>query len=278
MAGTTTSITTEFKEMDANAIEEFRDEWRDLVYSSIVCAEVDKFDMQLSELNNALEKINNILGVESNPSNKICKMYGEIKALTDLEYALSSGIKDRKDFSDLVARYPKFQKLLEVIFECDTISTSDLCKKLDISNSGLRRMLKNDKTHNLIIVQRIGNSNYFSLSVKGKSLFKNGSILSNKMRNNYFDAVLSLLDGMSKQIQEISPSSEKVIIKYIGSVFSPEQKKLIKSKIDNVFNNRNYGLLLRMKKDSIQATIAETHAIGYNEIYNLPLELIYNEE
>ena len=98
--------------------------------------------------------------------------FGQISAIMLLTRQLQNSDDEVVLFRSVVHNNPKLSECVIAIGECDTLSSSELRKKLNMRHrSNLSNLIKRQMQYSFIVSYRFGNENMYKLSKRGREFY-----------------------------------------------------------------------------------------------------------
>lgn len=236
---------------------------------SIINNKISEVVSEFKKLSKEFERIGNRLKINEEEKRK-AYCFGEIASLTRLMLELSEALNSVASIEGLYKDYPILKPTLKAIARHTDISGTKLREELGLSASSLSNFINRIREYNLIIIHKVGRSNYYSLSAEGKkalsipddsSYNENGEQLSLKF-------TLQILDSITKEMRNDQPNSISVLTESSHFKYSINEKNILKSKIDAVFSSRDTHFrnkFLRDIRSDSQSSYWSNYELPYSE-------------
>ena len=277
----------DFQKHNINNIEVFYDSLNQIVLSSIINHNVETIESSLELITNNYEKIHNILSL-NDTQNAICYYYGRISSITDLALDIIKEKTTSKLLDNVLNSYSLLLPALKVIEKYGTVSGANLKKELALkSNSNLSNFIKRINKYNLIEVNKIGTSNYYTLSLLGKRILNNSysNCPDEEIETKIgFKDLLYLLNGINVEIGEPNANALAIFNDYINFELNINEKRLLKHKLDSIIYTRD-NYVGNLFQNTLKLTNVNEDNVFYEEydsdtdedayVYNYPVINIY---
>lgn len=238
-------------------------------------------------ITNNYEKIHNILSL-NDTQNAICYYYGRISSITDLALDIIKEETTSKLLDNVLNSYSLLLPALKVIEKYGTVSGANLKKELALkSNSNLSNFIKRINKYNLIEVNKIGTSNYYTLSLLGKRILNNShsNCPDEEIETKIgFKDLLYLLNGINVEIGEPNANALAIFNDYINFELNINEKRLLKHKLDSIIYTRD-NYVGNLFQNTLKLTNVNEDNVFYEEydsdtdedayVYNYPVINIY---
>lgn len=203
-----------------------------------------KEDMQ--EILSSYEFISQILNLDEDKNAQKAYNYGMIYSIAALLIKLANDSSEKEQINDILHRYKYLNQILEFVNNNGLVTGPEIVKHLNMnSRSSLTNFMNRIKDINLFTIRKIGNVNYYSLSLKGEKYVqyleshKEHNALS--FENNIYKYFILLLDNLSKELKKEQPEAYNVInetnLKMDGSV--AYSSRLVEKKIKKIISSRS---------------------------------------
>lgn len=240
----------DFKELNLRNVEDLHETMNKLVVDAVVNQTLEALKSSFKTVTKSYEKIYNSLNLDDT-RNMICYYFGRISSLTDVSLDIIERQVKTKVLDNISDNYSLLIPALSAIESRGTISGSELKKELKLkSNSNLSNFIKRINRYELVEVNKIGTSNYYSLSLNGKLLLTNRQ---KKESQNIpelkigFEELLTFMNGILEEMEENQPNSLKVIHDHVKFNVNTGEKRLLKQKLDSIFYSRDNYVRTRIK-------------------------------
>lgn len=263
----------DFKNINAKNIEETASVVYKLAKDSVISNKTEDLENSFKSLSNSFEKISNILELDD-PKNLACFHFGQINSVTNIILDIANNQKSSKEVMNVAKSYPLLLPALKIIKEYNTITGMTLQKELNMkTSSNLSNFLKRIKKFNLVSVKKIGTINYISLTRKGDKFLSESiaTIPEIDSRAITIAQLYSMLDGISEELSEPSPSSIKVVHNFALERMSINEKRLLKHKLDRIFYARDNYFRTRFKSINAISSdkVFDTYKDKKNKVYEI---------
>jgi len=240
----------DFRELNLRNVEDLHETMNKLVVDAVVNQTLEALKSSFKTVTKSYEKIYNSLNLDDT-RNMICYYFGRISSLTDVSLDIIERQVKTKVLDNISDNYSLLIPALSAIESRGTISGSELKKELKLkSNSNLSNFIKRINRYELVEVNKIGTSNYYSLSLNGKLLLTNRQ---KKESQNIpelkigFEELLTFMNGILEEMEENQPNSLKVIHDHVKFNVNTGEKRLLKQKLDSIFYSRDNYVRTRIK-------------------------------
>lgn len=247
-------IISDFRNQNVENIETLYDNLYKTILHSLENATVNSLKNSLESITNNYEKVSNLLDVESN-EHIMCFYYGCISSITNLTIDIIHDNTLSESLEQLAKNYALLLPVLTAIQEKHTISGSDLQKSLRMkSSSNLSNFLHRIRKYDLIRVQKIGTSNYLSLTLKGERLLaenRNKKMTSEKDAFYFsLEEMCMILEGISEALKETNPSTIRTLHRFFSARLNGRDRQVLKQKLDQIFCSRDEYFRAKLKPNS----------------------------
>lgn len=134
---------------------------------------INIFD-DISELYSIMSKARGLTGCDFEDKEKRKAYYfGALNMAKDLFEIINEHDKQKKDYQCLIKKYKYTNDFFRTLYLVDELTANEICKKLKISKSTLRRFLKEIKEFNYFYSKKVGRSLVYTLSHIGNDLYWN---------------------------------------------------------------------------------------------------------
>ena len=204
-----------FMKGDSTTLEFYLKNIYKLSIESINNNEIDSIVNLFKDLSNDFERIGSYLEID-NEENHQRFLYGMFYAIVTLIIELSEIKEENNNALILFNKYKLLYPILNTISVLHKVSRQELKKALKFKNeSNLTNFVSRINKYNLIYIQKLGNTNYYSLTPKGKKTLSLYCVLLQKSENSQLyineDILIEFLDEISNQLNEEEPSLLSVI-------------------------------------------------------------------
>lgn len=252
----------DFIDLNTKNVELFCDTLSKIIADSIVNKTTESISQNLSDITRNYEKIYNILKLDDS-KNALCYYFGRISSLTDLTLTISSEEITNEILKKTLNSYALLLPTLNVISKYGTISGSNLKKELNLKNySSLSNFIKRISKYKLIETNKIGTSNYYTLSLLGKQLLESEHRRINCNHGELkikFSDFIYFLNGIPEELEEVDPNAENIIHNYIRFVLNQKEKRLLKQKLDTIFHTRDKFVYNALQNNLKETTLTENN-------------------
>ena len=234
-------VLNDFEGNKSEEIEEYYLRLQRIISDAIQLDTLESVKSLLEKVSEDFERINNLLEI-NNSEKSVFFNYGRIVSIVNL--ALETANFDEIDemLKSLLKSYKMLLPALNIISEYSIISGVDLKREMKIkSNSSLSNFLNRIKKYRIVDIKKIGNTNYISLTSKGKRVLQLAQESDKKTAESSISLkdALRLLDQLSEELESLSPNSIKIVCGFTQKHLSQSEKSLIKQKIDSIFTSRD---------------------------------------
>lgn len=261
-------IISDFKNQNVENIETLYDNLHKTILHSLENATVTSLKNSLESITSNYERINNLLDLEIN-EHIMCFYYGCISSITNLTIDIIHDHTLSESLEQLAKNYVLLLPALTIIQEKHTVSGSDLQKSLQMkSSSNLSNFLHRIRKYDLIRVQKIGTSNYLSLTLKGERLLaENRDKKTVSEKDAYLFSlkeVCMILEGISEALKETNPSTIKTLHRFFSVKLNGRDRQVLKQKLEQIFCSRDEYFRAKLKANSNSSSILFFN----NELYD----------
>lgn len=271
------ALTESLMSEDEGNIEQLYEKVYQLILQAFSNGTVEQTRQQFSTFYCRFEQIESLLGLDEHPEGDCRHLkafyLGQIKSAADL-------------LSDVAILEQKYQQVrraaknneylvlcLQTVNEHPRISGTELRKILQLKNSSsLSKFIDQVAPYELFYIQKIGSSNYYSLSPNGREYLRIITNFKTDITKTYDETfILLLLSAISTEFQEHRPSAARVISKVNqGSQGSITQGMsiLLKGKINKIFS---------MHKKHLQKMFTELTQSRRGVSYYFPIDTNYSQ-
>lgn len=209
----------------------------EMAHAAIVQKRTSQFIDDFQSIAKSFEKISNKLKISEDQNGK-CYMFGKIVSLYELVYIICNEQQEIDNFKYLVKSYPLLLPVLEEIDKHGTISGVQLKATLsNKSSSSFSNFLRRISKYELINARKYGNTNYYSLSARGKEILdsnqQEAETTEDQIPINY---LYYILNGIAKELAKTKPNKLSILN---PQVLALKEKMLLKFEIDKIFSARD---------------------------------------
>ena len=225
---------------DTNYIEVVTDGLYKYAKEAITNNRVEEVIEDFQKLSNEFERIGNSLDLSEEITKK-SYCFGKISSLSKLVIDLSEALNTVASYESLFQDYPKLKPALKEISLESDISGVKLREKLGMSSSALSNFIQRVSDYNLIVVRKVGKSNYYSLSTEGKKALAMPDSVKDSSDGGHsaIKYMAKMLDSIAEEMRSDQPNTINVLIKSHLYEFDIGEKNILKSKVDAVFSSRD---------------------------------------
>lgn len=222
---------------DMNRIEAVSTTIYELAVSSIVQKKTSSFLDEFQSFAIHFEKLANLLELDDKVENRKCYLFGKIEALYELVEAVNQSFNDSDSFVQLFNNYPLLMPFLREIDENGTISGVQLRERLSINlSSSFSNFIKRIRKYDLVAIRKYGNTNYYSLTAKGKSLlYEYNRLEEPSSKQISVEYIHRILTSLTEELSKRNPDKLKII----EIPVSTKERQLLKREVDHLFAARN---------------------------------------
>ena len=166
---------------------------------------------------------------------------GKISGLMDLLSSAAQRTNEQREIQDISNKSKYLVKCLKFVDEQPFISGTDLKRKLGLSDSSFSNYYKRIESYQLFCVHKIGNTNYYSLTPRGRRSLQNATTEGHNQVMYEESFVVSLLEAIAEEVNEDHPNATNVILranKHTTGSSIKGNSVLMKSTIDHVVNHK----------------------------------------
>lgn len=254
---------TTFNTENNQAIADYSMILLDTVKDAISQNNISSVSSELKKITELYERVGNILNIQDLKNEK-CYLFGFIMALALLGEELADAEVEKDHVTELLSSYSRLLPILEIIASKDTISGVDLKKATGLKSNNLSNFMRRVKKFELISINKVGNTNYYSLTKKGQrflaiSYQTNQNSLTQNIEKEAL--ICKVLDEISSQLLLNKPSAVPVMIAINSNgIMHIHGETLLKHKIESTFYSRdNY---FRKKLEAISEEARENDKLA----------------
>lgn len=198
-------------------------------------------------ISNNFERISNSINV-SDPNKKEAFDYGFLYGVVSIINDLNKKAAEDVETTMFSNRYKLLYPVLSFVFANRKVTGKQIKEELNFKNdSNLTNFISRIKKYNLIYIQKTGTINYYSLTNKGKRIYrsiKNKNMNYSLTESNYIteSVFLDVLGSIAKQMIEPEPKSSEIIKMIVKSNTVLKNKSVFKYKINSIFLSRDQYL------------------------------------
>lgn len=234
-----------FSDDDSEAIEEFSNILFETIKDAISQGSLNTISKELKKITDLYERVSNLLDIQE-IKNKKCFYFGYIIALSTIGENLANAGLEKSQVTEILSNYSLLLPILNIIAKKDTISGVDLKKATGLKSNNLSNFMRRIKQFELISIHKVGTTNYYSLTKKGRQFIEYSSRTDNSSitQNQAIKQLLyQVLDELSNQLLLGRPSAIPVL-QTINSDKNIQINvdSLLKYKIESTFSSRDYYL------------------------------------
>lgn len=251
-----------FASDDSKAIEEYSHILFETIKAAISQSNLHSISNDLKKITDLYERISNILNIQEK-ENKKCFYFGYIIALSTIGESLADADLEKGQVTEILSNYSLLLPILEIIASKDTISGVELKKATGLKSNNLSNFMRRIKQFELISIHKIGTTNYYSLTKKGRHFieFSNRADDSSIMQSQTIKQLLcQIFDELSNQLLQYRPSAIPVLqIINSDKNIQINVDHLLKYKIESTFSSRDY--YLRKKLETFASVAKEDESM-----------------
>ena len=216
---------------------------------------------------NEFERIGNSLNLDDEIKRKTY-FFGKITSLSNIVIDLFKAMNTAESYESLFKDYPLLKRVLSEISKESEISGTKLRERIGLSASSLTNFIRRISDYNLIIIHKVGRSNYYSLSAEGKKALAM-PVNSNHNSNGeqmMIEFTVRILDSIADEMRNDQPNTISVLIHSSLDELDISDKYLLKNKVDAVFRARDVHVrnkFLKAARIWSQYTLDEKKALPY---------------
>lgn len=196
----------------------------------------------LDELPNEFERIENFLEIDKD-ENKSIFYFGMISGIANLLSDLGKEKTENIDVLNLFKKYRLLYNVLNNINEEYTLSGQELKQDLNFkSESNLSNFMRRIEPYNLIYIQKLGKTNYYTLTAKGKkylTIYEDIEENNEKFKTIDENIIILLLEQIANQSKTESPNLMKVLSVFSNNNITLKSFHMMKLKINSIFSSRD---------------------------------------
>lgn len=196
----------------------------------------------LDELPNEFERIENFLEIDKD-ENKSIFYFGMISGIANLLSDLGKEKTENIDILNLFKKYRLLYSVLNTINEEYTLSGQELKQDLNFkSESNLSNFMRRIEPYNLIYIQKLGKTNYYTLTAKGKkylTIYEDIEENNEKFKTIDENIIILLLEQIANQSKTESPNLMKVLSVFSNNNITLKNFHMMKLKINSIFSSRD---------------------------------------
>lgn len=242
--------------------------------------EIDTIVETFKDLSNNFERVGNFLDIED-VKRKPIFYYGMLSAIVYLIIDLSETKTENNDIQVIFNRFKLLYPILNEISILHKATGQELKRALNFkSESNLTNFVSRINKYNLLYIQKLGNTNYYSLTPKGKKYLSFYATLVQEDKpsiNTSEDFILELLDEIAHQLRREEPSLFSVLKIFSSNKVEIKNKNILKFKINTIFSSREEYMRMKVKfsveeyKREIENPVYVNYSIldDINDIYEV---------
>lgn len=252
-----------FASDDSEAIEEYSHILFETIKDAITQSNINSLSKELKKITDLFERVSNLLNIQET-NNRKCFYFGYIIALSTIGESLADAGLEESQVTEILSNYSLLLPILDIIAKKDTISGVELKKATGLKSNNLSNFMHRIKQFELISIHKVGTTNYYSLTKKGRRFIEYSSRTDNSSITES-QAIKHLLcqvfDELSTQLLLGRPSAIPVL-QTINSDKNIQIKvdSLLKYKIESTFSSRDY--YLRKKFETIADVAKEEESLA----------------
>lgn len=242
-------IKFDFNFLDINTNEEEREE---IILMAIKMAQEAIISNSFENINKSFknskiyfEKWYNLLDVE-NEKNKKVYDFGRISSIFYLITYIEETRKQQEENFNVANRYKLLFPILDYVKRNRKVTGKQIKTQLNLSSdSNVTQFFTRIKSLSLFYIQKVGNTNYYSLTPKGENAYSSIKMLKNDIKmeinssNSTEDIIIKLFSTISEQMLKEYPSVSEVLKVLIKNNVEVNNKMTINKSIKNIFTNRD---------------------------------------
>lgn len=192
------------------------------------------------KISNEFERIGNSLNLDDEKNRK-AYYFGKITSLSRLVIDLSDALNIAASYESLFKDYPNLMPVLKEISKESEISGTKLREKIGLSASSLTNFIRRVNSFNLIIIRKVGRSNYYSLSPEGKKALTMPDNIDSRFisKQGSIKFVMRMLDSIADEMRSDQPNTLSVLLQSSLYELDISDKNILKNKVDAVFRSRD---------------------------------------
>ena len=241
--------------------------------------EIDSIEESFKDLSNNFERVGNYLEIED-VKRKPIFYYGMLYAIVSLIIELSEIKTENNNIQVIFNRYKLLYPILNEINILHKATGQELKRALNFkSESNLTNFVSRINKYNLLYIQKLGNTNYYSLTPKGKKYLSIYTTLVQQEDTPCIDLsedfIMELLDEIDLQLRSEDPSLFGVIKIFSSNKVEIKNKNILKYKINSIFSSHEEYMKMKVKfsvveyKREIDTSVNDNYFISdyINDIY-----------
>ncbi|MBQ3611892.1 MAG: hypothetical protein IJA01_06455 [Firmicutes bacterium] len=189
------------------------------------------------------EVISQTLELDNEPIRKAAYDYGRMYSIAVLLSKIAEEQKERENLDEIKYKSKYLKKALATIDEKGNISGRELAAALGMKNrSDLTNFMNRVERYKLFRCVKVGNKNYYSLSVNGKKYIEYLKATDNySVKADNIGFFHCLLENLAEELKKSKPKAFSVIIKTNNDIPNNSMftSKVLKRGIENVINARD---------------------------------------
>lgn len=199
---------------DLGMMESYNNELFRLLEQAILRNQVADLGGIVDEITPYLETAEERLDVDKMKNGRQVLSLGGIESMLRLIDRLSSTEKSMQSYLAVLNQYKYLDTCIRIVFEEGMVSGKELRNRLKIEEkhrSSLTNFFGRIAEYRIFSISKIGNTNYYSLTSKGKELW---DYIASRQKSNINDAtsqIILLLDAMTGEMKKVRPNPAKVI-------------------------------------------------------------------
>ena len=166
-----------------------------------------------------------------------------ISGIANLLSDLGKEKTENIDVLNLFKKYRLLYNVLNTINEEYTLSGQELKQDLNFkSESNLSNFMRRIEPYNLIYIQKLGKTNYYTLTAKGKkylTIYEDIEENNEKFKTIDENIIILLLEQIANQSKTESPNLMKVLSVFSNNNITLKSFHMMKLKINSIFSSRD---------------------------------------
>ena len=225
---------------NTNYIEVVADSIYKYARDAIANNRVREVNEEFLKISKEFERFGNSINLDESMI-KRAYCFGKITALSRLITDLSKALNTIASYESLFHDYPKLKSVLKEISMESDISGVKLRKRLGMSPSALANFIHRISDYHLIIVHKVGKTNYYSLSHEGRKALAvpDGVNDFSRVDPSMVVYMVKMLDSISEEMRKEEPNSITVLNSTSLHELDIRDKSILRVKIDAVFSSRD---------------------------------------
>lgn len=175
--------------------------------------------------------------------------------------------RERDASRSVTKRHKHLKDCLTIVAASPGIPGTELKKQLELSDSAFSNFMKRVESQRLFYVQKDGNTNYYTLSPRGRRFLQNSEREDGGGKRLYDEKfLLLLLDVIASETLENRPNASRVVLQVNhrrGNGVLLGNTQLLKKYIQQIFDSFEQNVEKKFK-ESVRTSISRMYKESYN--------------